>query len=118
MKIITTQHKEYLLAFLILGSFVTYYFDLLKDGMVMSGLFAVVMMIYIGIIWQEKISDERDEFIRSKVDRMLYIITLILLLIDITIKTFAHVSYMNELIILTTLSLAKVIVSAVLRNKH
>lgn len=118
MKSLSITTKEFSIALLILGSFITYYFDLLHDGMMMSGVIAVILMVYIGIIWQEQTHDERDEYIRSKVDRILYIVTLVLLLIDITHKTFAHISYMSELVILTTLSLAKVILSTFLRNKH
>lgn len=111
MKSLTATTKEYVLSVLIIGSFITYYFDLLHDGMMTSGIIAVVVMVYIGIIWQEQTHDERDEYIRSKVDRILYIMTLVLLLADITYKTFAHVSYMNELSILTILSIAKVVLS-------
>ena len=68
-----TKIKEYVLAFVIIATFITYYFDLLKDGMMMSGIFAVVIMVYISMLWAEKIEDERDEYIRSKVDRILYI---------------------------------------------
>jgi hypothetical protein len=108
--------KEYILPVLILGSFITYYFDLLHDGMVTSGIIAVILMVYIGILWQEQVHDERDEYIRSKVDRVLYILTLALLLVDITHKTFAHVSYMSELSILTILSIAKIVLSKLIRT--
>lgn len=116
MKIINNQLKEYVLAVVIIASFLAYYFDLLKDGMMMSGIFAVVMMVYIGIIWQEGAHDERDEYIRSKVDRILYIITLVLIFTDIVYKTFAHISYMDDVIILTILSLSKITLSKVIKN--
>ncbi len=116
MKIINTQLKEYALAFVIVSSFLAYYFDLLKDGMMMSGIFAVVIMVYIGIIWQEGAHDERDEFIRSKVDRILFILTLVLIFFDIIYKTFAHTSYMDGVIILAILSLSKIVLSKVIKN--
>ena len=75
-------------------------------------------MVYIGIIWQEKMYDERDEYIRAKVDRYLYIITLGLIFADIVYKTFAHQSYMDGVIILTILSLAKVILSKTIRSSY
>ncbi len=115
---INSKVKEYILGFLILVTFITYYFDLLKDGMMMSGILAVVVMFYISMIWSEKVSDERDEYIRSKVDRMLYIITMILFLIDIIYKTFIHESYMSEIIILTILALSKIFLSKLVKERN
>ena len=111
-----TKIKEYVLAFIIITTFITYYFDLLKDGMVMSGIFAVIIMVYISMMWAEKVEDERDEYIRAKVDRMLYIITLTVLLVDIVYKTFTHQSYMSEVIILTILSLSKIALSKAVKG--
>jgi hypothetical protein len=86
--------------------------------MMMSGLLAVVVMLYISLMWSEKVSDERDEYIRSKVDRWLYIITMSLFLIDIIYKTFTHQSYMSEIVILTVLALAKIILSKVVKERN
>ena len=113
-----TKIKEYVLAFVIIATFITYYFDLLKDGMMMSGIFAVVIMVYISMLWAEKIEDERDEYIRSKVDRILYILTLVIVLGDIVYKTFSHQSYMSDIIILTILSLSKIVLSKVIKDTH
>lgn len=113
-----TKIKEYVLALIIIATFITYYFDLLKDGMIMSGIFAVVIMLYISMIWAEKIEDERDEYIRSKVDRILYIFTLIIVLGDIVYKTFSHQSYMSDIIILTILSLSKIVLSKLVKSSH
>ena len=113
-----TKIKEYVLAFVIIATFITYYFDLLKDGMMMSGIFAVVIMVYISMLWAEKIEDERDEYIRSKVDRILYILTLVIVLGDIIYKTFSHQSYMSDIIILTILSLSKIVLSKVTKDTH
>lgn len=110
--------KEYILGFLIVLSFVTYYFDLLRDGMMMSGVLAVVIMLYISMIWSEKVYDERDEYIRSKVDRYLYIITMSLFLVDIIYKTFTHQSYMSEIFILTVLALSKIILSKFTKDNN
>ncbi len=118
MKTINSKIKEYVLALLIVLSFLAYYFDLFKDGMMMSGIFAVVIMVYIGIIWQEKVYDERDEYIRSKIDRYLYILTLCLIFAGIVYKTITHQSYMDDVVILTVLSLAKVILSKTVQNNH
>lgn len=115
---LSIQMKEYILGFLILASFLTYYFDLLKDGMMMSGLLAVVVMLYISMIWSEKTFDERDEYIRSKVDRWLYIITMSLFLIDIIYKTFTHQSYMSEIVILTILAISKTVLAKVVKERN
>jgi hypothetical protein len=111
-----TKIKEYVLALIIIATFITYYFDLLKDGMVMSGIFAVIIMVYISMIWAEKVEDERDEYIRAKVGRILYIITLTVLLVDIVYKTFTHQSYMSEVVILTILSLSKIVLSKAVKG--
>lgn len=110
--------KEYILPTVIIGTFLVYYFDLLKDGMMMSGLLAVVMTLYISMMWAEKVEDERDEYIRSNVDRILYILVLVLLLIDIVYKTFTHESYMSEVIILVILSLSKIILSKTMKHNN
>jgi hypothetical protein len=68
------------------------------------------------MIWAEKIHDERDEYIRSKVDRMLYIITLIIALLDIVYKTFSHQSYMSDIVFLTVLSLSKIVLSKIIKE--
>jgi hypothetical protein len=115
---IKSKVKESILGFLILISFAAYYFDWLHDGMMTSGIVAVLIMLYISMIWSEKVYDERDEYIRSKVDRLLYISTLIMLLIDIVYKTFSHQSYMSEISILTVLALAKILLSKVIKDKN
>lgn len=83
-----------------------------------SGIFAIVIMVYIGSIWQEKIYDERDEYIRAKVDRYLYILTLSLIFMDVVYKTLTHQSYMSGVLILTVLSLTKVVLSKTIQNNH
>jgi hypothetical protein len=110
--------KEYLMAVVIIVTFITYYFDLLKDGMMMSGVFAVIIMVYISMLWAEKIEDERDDYIRSKVDRILYILTLLIVLGDIVYKTFNHQSYMSDIVILTVLSLSKIILSKIIKETN
>jgi hypothetical protein len=117
MKVVTIKTKEYILAGLIIASFIAYYCDLLQDGMVMSGILATIIVLYIGLVWAEKIHDERDEYIRSKVDRILYLVTLVILLVDIVYKTFTHQSYMSEILLLTILSLTKVVVSTMIKEK-
>ena len=112
------ETKEIVLGFLIFVSFITYYFDLLKDGMMISGIIAVIVMIYISLMWSEKAYDERDEYIRSKVDRSLYIIIMVLFLIDIVYKTFTHQSYMSEILILTILAVSKIVLSKFIKNNN
>jgi hypothetical protein len=115
---ISNDAKEYILGFLILVTFVTYYFDLLKDGMMTSGLIAIVVLSYIALIWSEKVHDERDEYIRLKVDRYLYIITMSLFLGVIIYKTSIHHSYMTEIVILTVLALSKIILTKVVKSNN
>ncbi len=118
MKFINTKIKEYVLGAVILLAFALYYFDVLKDGMMISGIFAVIIMLYISMIWREEVLDERDEYIRSKTDRYLYIVTLIIILLDVVYKTFTHQSYMSEVIILTILSLSKIVLGKFLKDRN
>lgn len=118
MKFINTKIKEYVLGAVILLAFALYYFDILKDGMMISGVFAVIIMLYISMIWREEVLDERDEYIRAKTDRYLYIITLVILLSDVAYKTFAHQSYMSDVVILTILSLSKIILGKFLKDRN
>lgn len=117
MKKILTITQDYIMPALIVFSFLAYYFDLFEDGMMISGVFVVVIMVYMGIVWQEHVRDEREEFIRAKVDRYLYILTLLLLFVNIIHKTFTHESYMDSVVILTFLSLAKVVLSKSITDK-
>ena len=118
VKKISSEVKEYILGILILISFIAYYFDLMRDGMMMSGLIAVVILSYIALIWSERVHDERDEYIRSKVDRYLYILVMGLFLIDIIYKTYIHHSYMSEIVILTILALSKIVLTKVIKNNN
>lgn len=117
MQILNT-YKEYILGVLITLSFISYYFDFFNDEMVVSGVIALVIVAYISILWSEQVYDERDDYIRSKVDRKLYIFTIILLLGDIVIKTFMHQSYMSELVILTLLALGKIFLSKLAKENN
>lgn len=115
---ISSEVKEYILGGLILITFLAYYFDLLKDGMMMAGFLTVVVLSYIVLIWSEKVNDERDEYIRSKIDRYLYILVMGLFLIDIIYKTYIHHSYMSEIIILTILALSKIVLTKVVKSNN
>ena len=112
------MYREYLLSVLIVLSFAAYYFDWLKDGMMMSGIIALILTIYISVIWSEKVYDERDEYIRSKVDRWLYIITMLIILCSVVYKTFTNSSYMLEVFILTALALSKVFLSKIVKEEN
>jgi hypothetical protein len=112
------KNKEYIMGALIVLSFISYYFDFFNDEMMVSGFISLLIVAYISILWSEQIFDERDEFIRSKVDRYLYIFTIVLLLVDIIIKTFLHQSYMSELIILTLLAMGKIFLSKMIKDSN
>ena len=113
-----SKNNELLLGGGLVILFFIYYFNLLNDGMMISGAITIIATLYISLIWQEKVYDERDEYIRAKVDRYLYIITLILLMADIIYKTFNHEDYMVTLIILCSLSICKIVLSRVIKNKN
>ena len=115
---ISNKVKELVLGLSLITLFFIYYFDLLNDGMIVSGFITLIAAIYALLIWQEKIYDERDEYIRSKVDRYLYIITILVLTADIVYKTFTHTSYISNMLILCVLSIGKIILSKVIKSTH
>jgi hypothetical protein len=103
--------KEILLVILISLSLFVHFFDLLDESMMFSGLIVLIILGYITTLFQEKTQDERDEQIRYKTNRYLYILMISFLLISIIYKIFAHIDYNTELILLTTISFAKIILN-------
>lgn len=112
------QLNEVALAGLLAGLLVAHFLDLFDPGMVVSGLMVVFSCAYIGFLWRESVQDERDEYIRSKVDRMLYIFTLVLLTIVIVYKAFAHVNYVSEILIISLLSFGKILISYIIKKMN
>ena len=110
--------NEVVLGGLLLGLLVAHFLGLFDPGMMVSGLMVVFSCAYIGFLWRESVYDERDEYIRSKVDRLLYILTLILLTIVIVYKAFSHSSYISEILIISLLSFGKIIMSYYIKNKN
>ena len=98
--------------------FLVHILGLLDQSMMFSGFLVTLTCLYIAIIWQEKTLDERDEYIRAKTDRYLYLLTLSVLILSIIYKTFSHENYLYELILVAILSIGKLVISKVLREKH
>lgn len=110
--------NEVALSTLLVILLVAHFLGLFGKGMMVSGLMVVFSCAYIGFLWRESIFDERDEYIRAKVDRMLYIFTLLLLTIVIVYKAFAHTDYTSEILVVSLLSFGKIIMSYIIKNKH
>lgn len=110
--------NEIVLTGLLSGLLIAHFLGLFDSSMMVSGLMVVFSCAYIGLLWRENIYDERDEYIRGKVDRMLYIITLILLTLVIVYKAFAHVQYTSEILIISLLSFGKIIMSYGIKKMH
>ena len=108
--------NEIVLAFLLFGLLVAHFLGLFDPGMMVSGLMVVFSCAYIGFLWRESVYDERDEYIRAKVDRILYIVTLLLLTAVIVYKAFAHVNYISEILIISLLSFGKIIISYIIKK--
>lgn len=100
------------------GLLIAHFLGLFDSKMILSGIMVVFSCIYIGFLWRESVYDERDEYIRAKVDRLLYIATLLLLTIVIVYKAFAHINYTSEIIVISLLSFAKIVISFIIKNKH
>ncbi len=110
--------SEYILGTSIVLLFLIHYFGFLDQGMMYSGIIILLVCSFIGLIWKEKVLDERDEFIRAKTDRYLFLLTLSIVSISILIKTFSHQDYFDELLLLTILSICKLMISKFLTSKH
>ena len=93
-------------------------FGLLDQSMMISGALVLFACVYLGLLWSEKVNDERDEYIRSKVDRYLYIGAILGIIIDIVYKTGMHMSYLDLLIILSILTVGKLVLSKVIKDKN
>ncbi len=109
--------KEIVLSAVIALSLIVHFFDLLNDSMMFSGVIVIIILGYITTLFQESIQDERDEQIRFQTNRYLYILTTFILLAIIIYKIFTHINYQEELLILTIISIAKIILSKFL-NEH
>ena len=114
--VLLLKSNEVALAGLLLGLLVAHFLGLFDPGMMVSGLMVVFTSAYIGFLWRENVYDERDEYIRSKVDRILYIFILSLLTVTIVYKAFAHVSYLSEILIISLLSFGKIIISYIVKK--
>ena len=110
--------NEIALSGLLAGLLIAHFLGLFDPGMMVSGLMVVFISAYIGFLWRESVYDERDEYIRSKVDRILYIFTLVLLTTAIVYKAFAHINYISEIIIISLLSFGKILMSYYIKNKN
>lgn len=108
--------NEIALAGLLLGLLIAHFLGLFDPGMMVSGLMVVFTSAYIGFLWRESVYDERDEYIRARVDRILYIFTLLLLTCVIVYKAFAHVNYISEILIISLLSFGKIIISYIIKK--
>lgn len=117
MKLLSTYNEVSLFGLLV-GLLIAHFLGLFDSGMMISGMMVVFSCVYIGFLWRETVYDERDEYIRAKVDRMLYIFTLILLTGTIVYKAFAHTTYTSEIFIISLLSFGKIIMSYIVKNKH
>ena len=110
--------NEVALGGLLVGLLVAHFLGLFDSKMIVSGIMVVFSCAYIGFLWRESVYDERDEYIRAKVDRLLYIATLALLTSVIVYKAFEHISYSSEIIVISLLSLSKIVMSYIIKNKH
>ena len=110
--------NELLLGALLIGLLIAHFLGLFDSGMMISGLMVVFSCFYIGFLWRESIYDERDEYIRAKVDRALYIGTMFLLTGVIVYKAFAHTNYTSEILIISLLSFGKIIMSYIIKKRN
>ena len=110
--------NEIVLAGLLAGLLAAHFLGLFDSSMIVSGLMVVFSCAYIGFLWRESVYDERDEYIRAKVNRLLYIVTLLLLTVVIVYKAFAHENYSSEILIVSILSFIKIIISYSIKKIH
>ncbi len=110
--------KEIILGSLIAFSLIVHFFDLLNDSMMFSGIIVIIILGYITTLFQEKTSDERDEYIRNKTNRYLFVLTTTLLLLIIIFKIFTHIDYKQELLLLTIIAFAKIVLNKFLTDNN
>lgn len=114
----TIKINEIALGLSLITLLIVHFLGLFDSDMMISGLVVVFSCAYVGLLWREGVYDERDEYIRAKVDRMLYILTLILLIIAIIYKTFSHLDYTSEILMISLLSFGKILMSYIVKRTH
>ena len=97
---------------------IIYITGLFDASMMISGAVVVLMCVYIGVLWSEGAVDERDEYIRSKVDRSLYILAIFLISANVLYYAFLHIDYKPQLVILCVLSASKLLLSKIIKEKN
>ena len=109
---------EFVLGISIVLLFLVHYFGFLDQSMIFSGILVTLVCAFIGLVWKEQALDEREEFIRTKTDRYLFLLTLSLISLSIIYKTFNHINYFEELLLLVILSIIKLFLSRFISKVH
>ena len=114
----TIKFAELILGLTLLIIVIIYITGLFDASMMISGAVVVLMCVYIGVLWSEGAVDERDEYIRSKVDRSLYILAIFLISANVLYYAFLHIDYKPQLVILCVLSASKLLLSKIIKEKN
>lgn len=109
---------ELLLGLVLLTTAYVHQAGLLDAQMVFSGLVLFVVCLFVVSVWGESAFDEREEFVRSKVDRWVYLFTVSVLGIHIAYSAFMHTTNTTSLYMLLIIALFKIIVSKYIRLRY
>ncbi len=112
------KNAEIILGIILFAFFLVHILGLLDKSMMLSGFLVITVCAYIALLFQEKISDERDEYIRSKVDRYVFIYVISLLMLVIIYKTFTHIDYSYELFALFSISIIKLVLAKTIKSNN
>ena len=121
MKIIKRHiinYTEYFLIGILALVAIVHYAGLLDMKMYFSGILLLLVCVYISLVITEKKGDERDEFIKAKTDRYLYLFINILLSIYVLFGILFHFDNTLATALLGIITLAKIIIGKFLQNKN
>lgn len=112
------NYTEYILLASLFVVGVVHYLGLLDMKMYFSGILFLIVCVYISFLWKENIVDERSEFIKSKTDRLLFLLLNAILSVYVLLGILIHFDYNNSLLLLAGITIAKIVISKYLENKN
>jgi len=112
------NYAEYFLVGILAFVAFVHYAGLLDMEMYFSGITLLIVCVYISLVVTEKNGDERNELIKAKTDRYLYLFVNILLSGYVLTGILFHLDIKLATIFLGIMTLSKIIIGKILQNNN
>ena len=112
------KNIELTLLFLLGMVAIVHYMGLLDMKMYFSGIIFFAVCVYISFLWKEAKGDERDEYIKAKTDRYLFLLCNFIISLYILLGIILHFDFSIPLLFLSIMTLSKIIISKFLDLKN